>query len=246
MYRNHYKGPLFLKKNLPTPSSAYGPESQKVPYRLWVSWRSAWQTRNCVDLRGSLTVTLSQKQHKCDQEIFLNLLGLPTIKGFHLLSVLDNLECDPTTAIKQVYLQGQEHSKVIMISRSSQMLSLSHLALLETSHYLFVIRWNKNWMWWKLKELYQRYNSLLPGALAWWLWRRRTEEWEFASIWSHSIDAYLENTTLCESQWHPWTTDRSHCVLQAGCKQWVLAGAISWKILAVYHFHYPIRKVQLQ
>ena len=30
-----------------------------------------------------------------------NLLGLPAIKGLHLLSVLDNLECDPTTAIKQ-------------------------------------------------------------------------------------------------------------------------------------------------
>ena len=56
-----------------------------------------------LDLRGSLTVTLSQKQHKCDQEIFVNLLGLPAIKGFHLLSVLDNLECDPTTAIKQEF-----------------------------------------------------------------------------------------------------------------------------------------------
>ena len=56
-----------------------------------------------LDLRGSLTVTLSQKQYKCDQEIFVNLLGLPAIKGFHLLSVLDNLECDPTTAIKQEF-----------------------------------------------------------------------------------------------------------------------------------------------
>ena len=151
-----------------------------------------------LDLRGSLTVTLSQKQHKCDQEIFVNLLGLPAINGFHLSLVLDNLECNPTIAIKQVYLQGREYSKVIMRSRSSQMLSLSHLALLQTSHYLFMIRWNKNWIWWKLKELYLRYNSLLPGALAWWLWRRRTEEWEFASIWSHSIDAYLANTTLCQ------------------------------------------------
>ena len=57
-----------------------------------------------------------------------------------IISVLDNLECDPTTAIKQAYLQGWEHSKVITRSRSSKMLSLSHLALLETSHYLFVIR----------------------------------------------------------------------------------------------------------
>ena len=59
-----------------------------------------------LDLRGSLTVTLSQKQHNYDQEIFVvkqlkhNLLELPAIKGLHLLSVLDNLECDPTTAIK--------------------------------------------------------------------------------------------------------------------------------------------------
>ena len=62
-----------------------------------------------LDLRGSLTVTLSQKQHKCDQEIFVvkqlkhNPLGLPAIKGLHLLSVLDNIECDPTTAIKQEF-----------------------------------------------------------------------------------------------------------------------------------------------
>ena len=44
-----------------------------------------------LDLRGSLTVTtVSQKQHKCDQEIFVvkqlkhNLLGLQAIKGLHL------------------------------------------------------------------------------------------------------------------------------------------------------------------
>ena len=62
-----------------------------------------------LDLRGSLTVTVSQKQHKCDPQIFVvkqlkhNLLGLPAIKGLYLLSVLDNLECDPTTAIKQEF-----------------------------------------------------------------------------------------------------------------------------------------------
>ena len=56
-----------------------------------------------LELRESLTVTLSHKQHKCDQEILVNLLGLPAIKGFHLLSVLDNLECEPTTAIKQEF-----------------------------------------------------------------------------------------------------------------------------------------------
>ena len=32
-----------------------------------------------------------------------NLLGLSAIKGLYLLSVLDNLECDPTTAIKQEF-----------------------------------------------------------------------------------------------------------------------------------------------
>ena len=63
-----------------------------------------------LDLRGSFTVTLCQKQHKCDQEIFVvkqlkhNLLGLPAIKGLHLLSVLDNLECDPTTAISNKFI----------------------------------------------------------------------------------------------------------------------------------------------
>ena len=93
-----------------------------------------------LDLRGSLRVTLSQKQHKCDQEIFVNLLGLPAIKGFHLLSVLDNLECDPTTVIKQEFpslftglgkLQGDYEIQVKPDAR---------LALLETSQYLFVIR----------------------------------------------------------------------------------------------------------
>ena len=63
-----------------------------------------------LDLRGSLTVALSQKQHKCDQEIYVNLLGLPAIKGFHLLSVLDNLECDPTTAISNKFIYRAENT----------------------------------------------------------------------------------------------------------------------------------------
>ena len=61
-------------------------------------------------LRGSLTVvTLSQKQHICDQEIFLikqlkhNLLELSAIKALHQLSNFGNLECDPTTAIKREF-----------------------------------------------------------------------------------------------------------------------------------------------
>ena len=33
----------------------------------------------------------------------MNLLGLPAIKGLHLLSVLYNLECYPTTAIKKEF-----------------------------------------------------------------------------------------------------------------------------------------------
>ena len=33
----------------------------------------------------------------------MNLLGLPAIKGLHLISVLYNLECYPTTAIKHVF-----------------------------------------------------------------------------------------------------------------------------------------------
>ena len=62
-----------------------------------------------LDLRGSLTVSISQKQHKCDQEIFVvkqlkhNLLGLPATKGLHLLPILNNLVCDLTTAIKQEF-----------------------------------------------------------------------------------------------------------------------------------------------
>ena len=56
-----------------------------------------------LDLKGSLTVTLSQKQYKCDQDIFVNLLGLPAIKGLHVLSLLYNLECYPTTPIKQEF-----------------------------------------------------------------------------------------------------------------------------------------------
>ena len=33
----------------------------------------------------------------------MNILGLPAIKGLHLLSFLCNLECYPTTAIKQEF-----------------------------------------------------------------------------------------------------------------------------------------------
>ena len=68
---------------------------------------TVWTNGVLLDQRESLTVTLSQKQHKCDQEIFVvkqlkhNLLGLSAIQGLYLLSFLDNLECDPTTAFKQ-------------------------------------------------------------------------------------------------------------------------------------------------
>ena len=37
------------------------------------------------------------------KELKHNLLGLPAIKALHLLSVLDNLGYDPTTAIKQEF-----------------------------------------------------------------------------------------------------------------------------------------------
>ena len=102
-----------------------------------------------LDLRGSVTVTLSQKQHKCDPEIFVvkqlkyNLLGLSTIKGLHLLSVLDNLECDPTAAIKKEFpslftglgtLQGDYE---IQVKPDAQPFSLGTA---RNIHYLFVIR----------------------------------------------------------------------------------------------------------
>ena len=93
-----------------------------------------------LDLRGSLTVTLSQKQHKCDQEICVNLLGLPAIKGFHLLSIFDNLECDPTTAIKQEFPSLFAGLGTLQGNYEIQVKPDAHLALLETSQYLFVIR----------------------------------------------------------------------------------------------------------
>ena len=57
----------------------------------------------------------------CGQTTENNILGLPVIKGLHQLSVLDNLECYPTTAIKQEFpsfftglgtLQGDYESQV--------------------------------------------------------------------------------------------------------------------------------------
>ena len=60
----------------------------------------------------------------------MNLLGLPAIKGLHLLSVLYNLECYPTTAIKQEFpslftglgtLQGDYE---IQVKQDAQPLSL--------------------------------------------------------------------------------------------------------------------------
>ena len=108
-----------------------------------------------------------KKQHKCYQEIFMNLLGLPAIKGFHLLSVLDNLECDPTTAIRQLInftglgtLQGDYE---IQVKQDAQPFSLG------TARNIPLPLRDKVKLQWKLKELYQRYNSLLHGALAWWL-----------------------------------------------------------------------------
>ena len=52
---------------------------------------------------------MSQKQHQCNQDIFVvkqlkhNLLGLPAIKALHLLAVLNNLETDPAVGIKQQF-----------------------------------------------------------------------------------------------------------------------------------------------
>ena len=60
----------------------------------------------------------------------MNLLGLPAIKGLHLLSVLYNLECYPTTAIKQEFpslftglgtLQGNYE---IQVKQDAQLFSL--------------------------------------------------------------------------------------------------------------------------
>ena len=62
-----------------------------------------------LDLIGSLTVTMTQNQYKCSQDIFVvkqlkcNLLGLPAIKGLHLLTMLDNMEVDPAITIKQQF-----------------------------------------------------------------------------------------------------------------------------------------------
>ena len=95
-----------------------------------------------LDLMGSLRVTSSQKQHKYDQKIFVvkklkhNFVGLPAIKGLHLLSVLDNLECDPILLLSNKNLlpglgtlQGDYEIQV-----KPDVLSISHLALLETSY----------------------------------------------------------------------------------------------------------------
>ena len=62
-----------------------------------------------LSLIGSLTVTMSQKQHECQQDIFVvqhlkhNLLGLPTIRALHLLAAIDNVEADPASSIKQQF-----------------------------------------------------------------------------------------------------------------------------------------------
>ena len=62
-----------------------------------------------LSLIGSLTVTMSQKQHECQQDIFVvqhlkhNLLGLPAIRALHLLAPIDNVEADPASSIKQQF-----------------------------------------------------------------------------------------------------------------------------------------------
>ena len=63
-----------------------------------------------LSLIGSLTVTMSQKQHECQQDVFVvkqlkhNLLGLPAIKALHLLAVVDNVGDNPAGYIKQQFL----------------------------------------------------------------------------------------------------------------------------------------------
>ena len=62
-----------------------------------------------LSLIGSLTVTMSQKQHECQQDIFVvkhlkhNLLGLPAIRALHLLAVVDDVGTDPASSIKQQF-----------------------------------------------------------------------------------------------------------------------------------------------
>ena len=75
----------------------------------------------------------------------MSLLGLPAIKGLHLISVFYNLECYPTTAIKKEFpssftgLGTLQDDYEIQVKQDAQPFC-SDLALLETSHYLFVIR----------------------------------------------------------------------------------------------------------
>ena len=62
-----------------------------------------------LSLIGSLTVTMSQRQHECQQDIFVvkqlkhNLLGLPAIKALYLLAIVDNVGDDPAGSIKQQF-----------------------------------------------------------------------------------------------------------------------------------------------
>ena len=63
-----------------------------------------------LSLTGSLTVTMSQKQHERQQDVFVikqlkhHLLGLPAIKALHLLAVVDNVGDNPAGYIKQQFL----------------------------------------------------------------------------------------------------------------------------------------------
>ena len=73
-----------------------------------------------LHLIGSLTVTMSQKQHQCNQDIFVvkqlkhNLLGLPAIKALHLLAVLNNLELLLSNNNSPICLQDWALSRLIM------------------------------------------------------------------------------------------------------------------------------------
>ena len=95
-----------------------------------------------------------------------NLLGLPAIKGLHVLSILHNLECDPTTAIKQKFPNLFTGLGTLQVDYEFHVKPDARLFSLGTARNITVPLHDRVKQ--KLDAMEAQGVISKPGALAWW------------------------------------------------------------------------------
>lgn len=137
-------------------------------------------TSKSLKVIGRLTVSMTYKDHSCEQDIFVvnhlhhNLLGLPAIKALHLLTRVEPITT--MNIIQQEFpnlftgLGMRVHLKEIPIQFvSSLMQNLFLWEQPEIFHYLFETKFKRHSTKLKHKGSSLKYISPLHGVLAW-LW----------------------------------------------------------------------------